>query len=435
MRTRKVEFTGSQDAPLAARLELPPGRPRAYALFAHCFTCGKDQLTATRIARALTEFGIAVLRFDFTGLGGSGGDFGNTDFSSNIDDLVLAAEYLRANFQAPSILIGHSLGGAAVLAAEHRIPEVRAVATIAAPADPDHVLGLLGASELEIERRGEAEVSLAGRTFHIRRQFLHDIAAQPQAERIAKLGAALLVLHSPTDELVGIDNARRIFDTARHPKSFIALDGADHLLTNPADAEYTATVLAAWASRYIPGPADRPDDGTQAGGTQAEGYVTVAENGNGPLGQNITAGRHVLTADEPVPVGADGGPGPYDLLLAALGACTSMTVRMYANRKQWPLKQVTVQLRHSRIHAADCADCETRVGLLDRIDRTIQFEGDLNDDQRRRLLEIADKCPVHRTLHSEIDIRTTESTVDDSASVDRLDDLAQQFEEPGTGPV
>ncbi|WP_236796139.1 S9 family peptidase [Amycolatopsis sp. GM8] len=246
----KIEFPGSQGAPLAARLELPEGEIRAYALFAHCFTCGKDVVAATRIARALTGFGIAVLRFDFTGLGGSGGDFANTGFTSNVEDLCRAAEYVQANLGPVSILIGHSLGGAAVLAAAHRLPAVRAVATIAAPADPEHVLGLLGESRAEIERRGEADVVLAGRTFCIRKEFLDDIAAQRQAERIAKLGAALLVLHSPTDELVGIANARRIFDAARHPKSFIALDGADHLLTQRADAEYVATMLASWAARY-----------------------------------------------------------------------------------------------------------------------------------------------------------------------------------------
>ncbi|MEV6057018.1 alpha/beta fold hydrolase [Streptomyces sp. NPDC052107] len=259
MQSKKVEFTGSQGAPLAARLELPEGKPQAYALFAHCFTCGKDQVAATRISRALTAFGIAVMRFDFTGLGGSGGDFANTHFSSNVDDLVLAAEYLGTRFEAPTFLIGHSLGGAAVLAARHRIPQVRAVATIAAPFSPDHVLRLLGRNRAEIERQGQAEVMLAGRTFRIQRQFLNDIAAQPQAERIANLKAALLVLHSPTDELVDVDNARRIFNTARHPKSFIALDGANHLLTKAADAEYVATVLAAWAGRYALGPADRHD--------------------------------------------------------------------------------------------------------------------------------------------------------------------------------
>lgn len=406
MKSTKIEFTGSQGAQLAARLELPEGDVHAYALFAHCFTCNKDVVAAARIARALTEFGIAVLRFDFTGLGGSGGDFGNTNFTSNVEDLVHAADHLRANFGPASVLIGHSLGGAAVVAAAHLMPEVRAVATIAAPADPEHVLHLLGDSRAEIEQRGEADVVLAGRTFCIRKQFLDDIAAQPQAERLAKLGAALLVMHSPTDELVGIDNARRMFDAARHPKSFVALDGADHLLTKRADAEYVATVLAAWAARYArstrPAPTEAPE----------EGHVVVSENGDGPLGQRITAGRHVLTADEPVPVGIDSGPTPYDLLLAALGACTSMTLRMYAERKQLPLKKVTVLLRHSRIYAEDCANCETNTGMLDRIDRTIRLDGDLDHDQRRKLMAIADKCPVHRTLHSEIDIRTDESTVD-----------------------
>jgi putative redox protein len=254
MRSNKIEFVGSQGAPLAARLELPEEEePCAYALFAHCFTCSKDVVAAARISRALADFGIAVLRFDFTGLGGSGGDFGNSDFTSNVEDLALAADHLRDNFAAPSLLIGHSLGGAAVLAAKHRVPEVRAVATIAAPVDPAHVLHLLGDSRAEIEQRGEAEVVLAGRSFRIRKQFLDDISAQPQAERIAKLDAALLVTHSPTDEIVDIDNARRIFETARHPKSFVALDGADHLLTRRADADWAATVLAAWAARYVAG--------------------------------------------------------------------------------------------------------------------------------------------------------------------------------------
>jgi uncharacterized OsmC-like protein/alpha/beta superfamily hydrolase len=363
MRTQKVEFADSWGAALAARLELPAGRPRGYALFAYPFLGEPDQIAATPTARALIESGIAVLHYGRTDPGGPDGDPGTADFSASVDDLVRAADYLRANFQAPFLLIGHSLGGAAVLAARHRIPEVRAVATIAAPADSDDA---------------------------------------PQADRVANLDAALLVLHSPTDERVSIDSAQRIFDAARHPKSFVALDGADHLLSNPADAEYAAVVLAAWAGRYTPGSADHRD-----GGAQGEGSVVVAENGIGPLGQAITAGRHVLTADEPVPIGAGGGPSPYDLLLAALGACTSMTVRMYANRKKWPLERVTVRLRHSRIHAADCADCETRVGLLDRIDRTVKLEGDLDDEQRQRLLEIADKCPVHRTLGSEIDVRTS----------------------------
>jgi uncharacterized OsmC-like protein/alpha-beta hydrolase superfamily lysophospholipase len=410
----KVEFTGSQGTPLAARLELPDSPPRAYALFAHCFTCGKDAVAAARISRALTTFGIAVLRFDFTGLGQSGGEFANTDFSSNIEDLVRAANHLRNRFAAPSILIGHSLGGAAVLAAARQVPEVRAVATIGAPADTTHITHLLGAGGNEIERCGEAEVCLAGRAFRIRRQFLDDIATQPQAERVATLGAALLVLHSQADQTVGVDNARRIFDAARHPKSVVAIDGADHLLTRRADAEYVATVLAAWVSRYAFDPTIEPKRDWPE-----EGAVDVAEHGARPYGQRITAGRHVMIADEPAPIGADTGVSPYDLLLAALGACTSMTVRMYAQRKQWPLRHVGVTLRHSRIHAQDCATCETRTGKVDHIERVIRFEGELDADQRRRLLEIADHCPVHRTLRSEIAIDTRETAAHSGVTTNR----------------
>jgi uncharacterized OsmC-like protein/alpha/beta superfamily hydrolase len=401
MDSKKCEFTGSHGARLAGRLDLPDAQPRAYALFAHCFTCSKDAVAAARISRGLTKAGMAVLRFDFTGLGGSGGDFGNTNFSSNIEDLVSAANHLRDHFAPASLLVGHSLGGAAVLAATHRTPEVRAVVSINAPADPAHLVHLLGDNRADIENRGGAEVTLAGRPFRIRRQFLDDIAAQPQAERIATLGAALLVVHSPTDEVVGVDNARRIFDSARHPKSFLALDGADHLLSNPADADFAATMLTTWAARYTVSPTSQPKE------QPPEGHVVVTESEAAPFGQRVTAGRHVFTSDEPPPIGTDSGPGPYDLLLAALGACTSMTVRMYAQRKQWPLEKVTVLLRHARIHARDCADCETKIGMLDQIDRTIRIEGALDDEQRRRLLEIADKCPIHRTLRSEIRINTT----------------------------
>lgn len=400
--SRKLTFAGSHGTTLAARLELPAGKPKAYALFAHCFTCGKDAHAATRISRALAEEGIAVLRFDFTGLGSSEGDFGATDFSSNTDDLVCAADHLREHYAAPSILIGHSLGGAAVLATVHRIPEVTAVATVGAPADPSHVAHLLGDARETIEATGKADVTLAGRTFCIEKKFLDDIAAQPQRERINKLGAALLVLHSPTDELVSVDNAREIFDAARHPRSFVALDGADHLLTKRADAEYVAKVLAAWAGRYA-----FEAEGEANMDAPAEGLVEVSETRAGRFTQQIVAGHHVLTADEPRPIGDDTGPSPYDMLLAALGACTTMTVRMYAERKGWALDQATVTLRHAHIHAEDCADCETKEGKIDRIERQLYFEGDLDDDQQQRLLEIADKCPIHNTLRSETVIATT----------------------------
>jgi len=405
--TRTV-FRGSSGE-LVGKLEMPSDAPKAWALFAHCFTCGKDNVAAGRISRALARKGIAVLRFDFTGLGESEGDFAATGFSSNVEDLVLAADHLRDQFSAPAVLIGHSLGGAAVLAAAPRIPEVGAVVTIGAPADPFHVIGLLGDVTRVVEA-GEATVSIGGRPFRVRRQFLDDIAMQPQCERISTLDAALLVMHSPIDEVVSVNNARIIFDTARHPKSFITLDGADHLLSDRADADYTASVLAAWSSRYVVAHTSTADLNTDD--PAPDGAVRVAESGPGRLTQKISARRHRLIADEPHPVGDDAGPTPYDFLLAALGACTSMTVRMYADRKQWPLERIVVDSRHFRIHAKDCAECEAATGMVDRIERDITLIGALDADQRAKLLDIADRCPVHRTLRSEVSIHTAEARAD-----------------------
>lgn len=398
-----IRFPGALGATLAARLDLPATPSAAYALFAHCFTCSKDTLAASRISAALIERGIAVLRFDFTGLGGSEGDFANTNFSSNVADLLAAAAWLREHHQAPKILIGHSLGGAAVLAAAREIPEAVAVATIGAPFEPGHVRHLLAPAVTEIEAAGEAEVDLAGRRFRIKKQFLEDIANRGSREAIGNLRKALLVLHSPRDTTVNMDNAAQIFMAAKHPKSFVSLDDADHLLTRKEDAIYVAAVLAAWASRYIGGAATvagRSGDGTA-------GTVTVSETREGKFAQTVAVGPHLLHADEPASFGGnDTGPSPYDLLLAGLGACTSMTVRMYADQKQWPLDKVTVRLKHEKVHAQDCTECETREGKIDRIEREIELEGGLDDAQRSRLLEIANKCPVHRTLHSEVDIPT-----------------------------
>lgn len=407
--TEKLTFTGAGGETLAARLDLPGGEVRAYALFAHCFTCTKDIFAATRIAGGLAAQSIAVLRFDFTGLGHSEGEFANTNFSSNIADLVRAADHLRATRQAPKLLIGHSLGGAAVLAAAAQVPEAVAVATIGAPADPEHVAHNFAPHKAEIERAGEAEVVLAGRTFRIQKQFLDDISGHNLEEAVRRLGKALLVFHAPRDETVGIENAGHIFAAAKHPKSFVSLDDANHLLTRRADAAYVADVLAAWAGRYLGGGQ------TTVRPLAAEpGTVVVQEAGEGPFAQRIAAGRHSLRADEPVDFGGlDSGPGPYDLLLAGLGACTSMTVRMYANRKKWPLDQVSVTLAHDRIHAADCADCETKDGRIDRITRQLTLNGDLDPNQRVKLLEIADKCPVHRTLASEVSIVTELAEIGD----------------------
>jgi uncharacterized OsmC-like protein/fermentation-respiration switch protein FrsA (DUF1100 family) len=397
----RFDFVNAQGQRLAALLDMPPGEPKAYALFAHCFTCGKDVHAARRIAQALTALGIGVLRFDFTGLGSSEGEFANTTFSSNVADLLAAAGALRERRRAPAILIGHSLGGAAVLAAAADVPEARAVVTIAAPSDPAHVTGLFLDRVQDIAQEGEVEVTLGGRRFRISRAFLDDVAEQNLRQKIAHLRKALLIFHSPTDDRVGIENASRIFEAARHPKSFVSLAGADHLLSRPSDAGYVAKVLAAWAERYLDLPEPQP--------ATAEPDVVVSETRRSRFEQEISIGRHRLLADEPVSVGGlDGGPGPYDLLLAGLGACTSMTLRLYAERKSLPLDRVTVRLSHSKIHAADCESCETKEGMLDRIERAITLDGDLDDDQRARLLEIADKCPVHRTLTSEIEIRTRE---------------------------
>jgi uncharacterized OsmC-like protein/alpha-beta hydrolase superfamily lysophospholipase len=401
MPAERFDFVNAQGQRLAALLDMPAGEPKAYALFAHCFTCGKDVHAARRIAQALTALGIGVLRFDFTGLGSSEGEFANTTFSSNVADLLAAAGALRERRRAPAILIGHSLGGAAVLAAAADVPEARAVVTIAAPSDPAHVTGLFRDRLQDIAQEGEVEVTLEGRRFRIRRAFLEDVAEHNLLQKIAQLRKALLIFHSPTDDRVGIENASRIFEAARHPKSFVSLAGADHLLSRPSDAGYVAKVIAAWAERYLDLPEPQP--------ATADTDVVVSETRRSRFEQEISIGRHRLLADEPVSVGGrDSGPGPYDLLLAGLGACTSMTLRLYAERKSLPLDRVTVRLSHSKIHAADCESCETREGMLDRIERVITLAGELDDDQRARLLEIADKCPVHRTLTSEIEIRTRE---------------------------
>jgi len=396
----RFQFTGEGGHQLAASLDLPDGPIHAYALFAHCFTCGKDVLAAKRIATALVARGIAVLRFDFTGLGASEGEFANATFSSNVADLVRAAAHLRDTRIAPALLIGHSLGGAAILAAAGQIPEAKAVVTIAAPADPVHVTHLFKDRIEDIRAEGEVEVQLAGRPFRIKRGFLDDVAEQNLSPQIAQLHKALLVMHSPTDDTVGIDNATKIFVAAKHPKSFVSLSGADHLLSNRNDSIYVADVIAAWASRYIaPAPAAATSD--------APRNVVVRETRNGKFQQIVSVGPHEMIADEPVAVGGDdSGPGPYDFVLAGLGACTSMTMRMYADRKSLPLDRVTVTLTHSKIHAKDCAECETREGMLDQIERVIAIDGALDAEQRTRLMEIADKCPVHRTLTSEIRIVT-----------------------------
>ncbi|HEY2709828.1 MAG TPA: alpha/beta fold hydrolase [Caulobacteraceae bacterium] len=383
MQTETISFPNGRGQQLAARLDRPDGSPRAFALFAHCFTCDKSSKAAVRISRALAGLGVAVLRFDFTGLGDSEGAI--TGFSANVQDLIAAASYLESLGEAPSLLIGHSLGGAAVLAAAGDLASVKAVATIGAPATVEHVLKLLGDEVKTIEAAGSAEVSIAGRPFVLDRAFVDDARMHDLPERIAHLKRALLVLQSPTDAVVGIDNASTIFLAARHPKSFISLDGADHLLTRGADADYAAEVIAAWATRYLPMAADAPAEAP-------DGAVLVEETGAGKFQVQISVHGSRFFADEPVDVGGLGsGPSPYELVAAGLGACTSMTLRLYAERKGWPLKRTRVAVRHDKMAGQTPADTFTR---------QIALEGPLDAEQTARLFEIADKCPVHRTLEA-----------------------------------
>ena len=383
MRTRDFDFAGESGQTLSGRLDLPDGPASSHALFAHCFTCTKSSLAAVRLGKALTALGYGVLRFDFTGLGQSGGDFADSSFSGSIADLIAAASAMRDAGRPPELLIGHSLGGAAVLAAAAHIPEAKAVATIAAPSDVDHVTRLFAGDLDELRAKGEAEVRIGGRPFNLRRSFIDDLASHDQSERIRALGRPLLILHSPQDATVGIDNASAIYRAARHPKSFVSLDGADHLLTNRTDAEFAAAIIAAWSSRYLADPAPARSE-------QQSGIVTVAETGEGDFQVEVSAGGVHFLADEPPEVGGLGsGPTPYDLLAAGLGACTAMTLRLYARGKQLPLDRVTVTIGHSRRRGGEPSDLFTR-GLL--------LEGDLTAEQRQRLVEIAERCPVHRTL-------------------------------------
>lgn len=406
MNTKRVSFPNSRGDRLAARLELPDDeQPVAYAVFAHCFTCSKNLKAAVNITRAMSSRRIAVLRFDFTGLGESEGDFSETTFSSEVSDLVAAARFLEREYAAPRLLVGHSLGGAAVLAAAPQIPSATAIATIAAPFDPAHLRQLLGETAEHVERQGEATVHLGGNDFTIRKSLLDDLEAQRPEETLGRLKGALLIMHAPGDQVVGIDNAARIFDAAGHPKSFISLAEADHLLSDAADSRYAGEVIATWAGRYIEAP------GTAAGkapGQDAADNRLTARTGAEGFRTGIFANGFSMVADEPLQYGGTNeGPSPYEYLMAGLGACTTMTVQMYARRKGWALDDALARLSHHKIHAQDCRDCESGEGKIDRFNRELELFGDLDDAQRQKLLEIAEKCPVHRTLTGVISIETT----------------------------
>ncbi|NGX84832.1 bifunctional alpha/beta hydrolase/OsmC family protein [Aequorivita sp. KMM 9714] len=400
MNIHKVSFTNKDKEQLAGRLELPlDQKPHNFVIFAHCFTCNKNLTAVKNVGRALTNAGFGVLRFDFTGLGESEGDFENTNFSGNVDDLIEAANFLEKNYQAPTLIIGHSLGGAAAIFAASKLESIKAVAVINSPSDPSHVMHLLKDSEQEITRKGEAKVNLGGVDFTIKKQFLDDLENNTLKDVVSDLRKALLILHSPQDNTVGIKNAEKIYIAAHHPKSFVSLDGVDHLLSKKEDSKYVGEVIAGWASRYVDIPAAKE--------IKSKSKVAASLGQDEKFTTNLKVGDHYLIADEPKSFGGNNfGPSPYEFLSAGLAACTVMTIQMYARRKNWNVGNVSVHIDYSKEHAIDCEDCEKDSSKIDTFKREIKLVGNLTDEQKAKLMQIADKCPVHKTLHSKTQIIT-----------------------------
>lgn len=401
MNLQKVTFKNNEGQLLEGRLELPVDRhPHNYVIFAHCFTCNKNLLAVKNIGRALTTNGFGVLRFDFTGLGESEGDFADTNFSGNVEDLVAAAHYLTEKHTSPTLLIGHSLGGAAVIFAATEIPSVKAIATVGAPSDALHVQRLLKSSLEEIEASGKAVVNLSGREFTIKKQFLEDLKTKSLPDTVKKLRKPLLLMHSPQDGTVGIQNAEDIYKAAHHPKSFVSLDGADHLLMNKKDSLYVGEVISGWAKRYLTIESEEKLPKT-------EHQVVASLDADDGFTTKMKVGNHYMVADEPTDFGGnDFGPSPYDLVSSGLSACTVMTLQMYAKRKNWPLQNVSVHTTYGKTHASDCENCEDTASKIDTFHREIQLNGALDRKQRERMLQIADKCPVHKTLNSKTQVIT-----------------------------
>ena len=400
MSSTKVHFNNDRGHRLSGIIEFPlHQRPTIFALFAHVFT-GNKSLSATRnITKALTQQGVAVLRFDFTGLGQSEGTFADTNFSTNVADMLAAASFLEENYKAPSLVIGHSLGGAAAIESAATLDSVVAVATIGTPSEPKHVMHLLSCNMDEIMNKGESLVNIGGAEIKIKKQFVEDLSNHKLSDTLRDFDKAMLILHSPQDSVVEIDNAAKLYHTAKHPKSFITLDHADHMLTSKQDALYAGNVIATWMRRYI----DVEEEEKLSTDKQV-----IARLGDDGYTTDIMAGGHPILADEPKSAGGqDLGASPYELLNAALGACTAMTLQMYAKRKKWPLEEVRVHLNYSKSHIQDSIEYKDPNTRIDHFERVVEVEGDLNQEQLERLLEIADKCPVHKTLSTPNFFKTT----------------------------
>lgn len=400
MESMDVKFKNATGAELTGYLDLPTTqKAHNYVLFAHCFTCNKNFLAVRNISRALTSKGFGVLRFDFTGLGDSEGEFTDSNFSGNVDDLLSAAEFLQIHYEAPTLLVGHSLGGAAVIFAASELPQVQAIATIGTPATLTHVTHLIKDEIKEIEAKGIASVNIGGRSFNIKKQFLDDLESRDLSNIISRIKKSILILHSPQDNTVEINNAEKLYIAARHPKSFISLDGADHLLSHRVDSSYVGELIGAWAVRYIKIPEIS---------TLKSDYKVIASLSEQGFTTNVKAGRHHFIADEPISFGGnDFGPTPYDLLSAGLATCTSMTIQMYARRKKWPIGTVETHVDHVKTHALDCEGCEKTSAKIDTFNRRISITGKLDESQLAKILQIADKCPVHKTLHDQVRIITS----------------------------
>jgi putative redox protein len=400
MKKEKVTFPGSQGGELSGHLNLPADqKAHTYVVFAHCFTCNKNFNAVKNIALGLTQYGFAVLSFDFTGLGASEGDFSDTNFSSNLEDLLAACDFLSQNYKAPELLVGHSLGGAAVLLAAGKIKSVKAVATIGAPSHPDHVLHLIKDKIEDVKEKGVAEVNIGGRPFKIKSQFIDDLKKDNESKGLENLRKAVMILHSPQDKIVDISNAKDIYLKAHHPKSFVSLDGADHLLQNAKDSIYAGQIIAVWADRYLENTEDSELE------TDAQTVAAIGGEEDQLTTQIVTEGHHII-ADEPEDIGGNNyGPTPYGLLTSSLAACTAITLRMYANHKKWPVEEVLVHVNHEQRH-----DKDVKAGKDDAkisfFDREIEIKGDLTKDQIEKMISIANRCPVHQTLESEIKVET-----------------------------